>query len=124
MSTLETVRETQAAVLLNDIVLLNRELLEQIAGLNLFISAFSAEVRANDYFLIKRIQNSLNAQKDCPLDEVQVKARIFALNICEKILQSHKDEPVLGPDRCSTFKSQAHFYHNGKEALQSHGNVI
>lgn len=124
MSTLETVGETRAAVLLNDIVLLNRELLEQIAGLNLFISTFGAEVRANDYFLIKRIQNSLNAQKEYPLDEVQVKARTFALNICEKVLQSHTDEPVLGPDRSSTFKPQAHFCHNGKETPQSHGNVI
>jgi hypothetical protein len=49
--------------------------------------------------LIKRIQDSLNASKDRPLDVAQFKATIFALGICEQSLRSHADEPGFGPDR-------------------------
>jgi hypothetical protein len=109
MPRLEAAMETRAEALLNDIVLLNRELLEQIAGMNLFISTFTAKVGTDDYLLIKRIQDSLNASKERPLDEAQFKAMIFALGICEKSLRFHTDEPGFGPDRAPTLKSQETF---------------
>jgi hypothetical protein len=106
MPKLEAAMETRAEALLNDIVLLNRELLEQITGMNLFIKTFTSKVGADDYLLIKRIQDSLNASKDRPLDVAQFKATIFALGICEQSLRSHADEPGFGPDRAPTLKSQ------------------
>lgn len=105
MPRLEEAMETRAEALLNDIVMLNRELLEQIAGMNLFIKTFTAKAGADDYLLIKRIQDSLNAPKERPLDKAQLKARIFALGICEESLRSHSGEPRFGPNRTLTFKS-------------------
>ena len=99
MPKVEAAMETRAEALLNDIVLLNRELLEQITGMNLFIKTFTSKVGADDYLLIKRIRDSLNASKDRPLDVAQFKATIFALGICEQSLRSYADEPGFGPDR-------------------------
>jgi hypothetical protein len=86
----ETIMDKSHEALFHDILMLNRELLENISGLNLFISVFTAELRPEDQVLIKRIEDSLNTWKvPRPLDEAQVKARKVALNICKKLVEPH-----------------------------------